>query len=187
MAGDSNDHLGEQSGLPHVNGSGNGTIPLASDATPPGQAARRVAGRNPDAKRRVDVGGNDKPRPRPVDIIAQLNDVAKAGGVLPPCDARLECEYPMVWDLLTRNQRPDGTIRVPSSLRIIRVSGGFRITLEDHESELRKSVCSLTWDGLLDALERAVVDQSIPWEDFQSYAREAAEKRNRRRKVDKKD
>jgi hypothetical protein len=75
----------------------------------------------------------------------------------------------------------DGTIRVLPTLKIDRISGGYRITLQDHASHQQVQAWSATWTGLPAALEAAMRHPNCEWRPYVSHLVKDPGKRTKRR------
>jgi hypothetical protein len=101
--------------------------------------------------------------------------------VLPPSDERLQAKCPLLWGLLTQHTYRDGTIRVLPSIRVERVSGGYRITLQDHASHQQIAAASNTLAALGEALERAMKAVDPEWREYRSQIVKDPTKRTKRK------
>ncbi len=59
-------------------------------------------------------------------------------------------------------------MRILPSVRVERISGGYRVTLQDHASHQQISTVSLTLGGLAKALEKAMVAEDPEWRSYAS-------------------
>ena len=104
--------------------------------------------------------------------MALLDDLAKTiseGRIAPPDDPDTEKACPTLWVFLTQHQWGDGTVRMLPQIVIERIGGGYRVTLRDDSLCVRKGATCVTLSEAFTALEKALVDGSVPWEDFKSY------------------
>lgn len=104
--------------------------------------------------------------------MGRLEELAKMvaeHAVAPPDDEVLEKDYPLLWEMLTSARYSDGRERILPTIRIERISGGYRAVLADDSLWVRKSAVALTWAEIPAALEKALADASVPWEHFKSY------------------
>lgn len=101
--------------------------------------------------------------------------------VVPPDDGALERQCPLLWGLLTLDTYRDGTVRVLPSIRVERISGGYRVTLQDHASHQQIAATSITLGGLGKALESAMRHPNAEWRPYASQVVKDPGKRMKRR------
>ena len=101
--------------------------------------------------------------------------------VQPPPDPTVERKQPLLWSLLAQHTYRDGTIRVLPTLRVERISGAYRVTLQDHASHQQIAATSETLGGLAAALERAMTRPEPDWRPYKSPMVKDPAKRVKRR------
>jgi len=102
-------------------------------------------------------------------LIEQLQQMVAAHVVRPPDDPEVEAACPNLWEMVTIDKWGDGTDRMLPQLVIERIDGSYKITLKDHSLCIQKSAVANRLQDLPAALEKALVDQEMPWESFKSY------------------
>jgi len=102
-------------------------------------------------------------------LIDELQQMVAARVTTPPTDPEVEEHCPFLWQMLTFDKWADGSERMLPVIKIERVSGGYKVTLQDDALCIKKSAMCQTLAGCPAALEKALVDQELPWESFKSY------------------
>lgn len=102
-------------------------------------------------------------------LIDELQQMVAAKVTTPPTDPEVEEHCPNLWEMLTADKWGDGSERMLPVLKIERVSGGYKATLQDDALCIKKSAHALTLGDVPKALEKALLDQETPWESFKSY------------------
>jgi hypothetical protein len=107
-------------------------------------------------------------------------------GISPPCDPVLEKEFPITWDYLTRNYEGSEIKREFPSLVIQRVSGGFLVTIQEHDLGWSKKVPFTRLSDLAGALEMALSnDEMYPRMVYKSHLNRLGLKKFERKDGDK--
>lgn len=88
--------------------------------------------------------------------------------MIPPDDDQVEKQYPLLWGLITQDSYRDGTVRVLPTIKVERIPGGYRVTLQDHASHLQIAAMSCTLDGIARALESAMRQPEPEWRLYKS-------------------
>jgi hypothetical protein len=101
--------------------------------------------------------------------------------VRPPSDDQAERRCPLLWGLLTQDTYRDGTIRHLPSIRVERVSGAYRVILQDHASHQQIEAMATTLAGIGAALERAMRAPDPQWRSYRSPIVKDPGKRAKRR------
>jgi len=102
-------------------------------------------------------------------LIDQLQMMVAEKVTTPPTDQAVEEACPNLWEMLTQDKWADGSDRILPVLQIERVSGGYKASLQDHALLIKKTAMVGTLAEVPAALERALIDQDVPWETFKSY------------------
>lgn len=103
------------------------------------------------------------------DFLDSLRKDLGDGHITPPCDPQTEKDCPHLWQVLTQSKWADDTERILPIIKVERVPGAYRATLQDDSLGQKKTVYVKRLCDLADALEAALVSQDVPWEQFKSY------------------
>lgn len=87
----------------------------------------------------------------------------------PPSDEAVENAAPFLWEMLTQEKWGDGSERILPTIKIERVPGAYRVTLQDDSLCIRKAVIVHRIADLVPALEAVLQNADVPWETFKSY------------------
>jgi len=88
---------------------------------------------------------------------------------VPPSDSDFEELCPFLWEMMTLDKWADGTDRIPSTIKVERVSGGYRATIIDDSLCVKKGVYVSKFADILVELERVLPLESVPWEAIKSF------------------
>jgi len=102
-------------------------------------------------------------------LIDELQQMVALKVTTPPNDPDVEEAAPNLWQMLTLDKWADGSDRMLPVIKIERVSGGYRATLQDDALCIKKSCMVAVLADVPKALEKAIVDPELPWENFKSY------------------
>jgi hypothetical protein len=115
-----------------------------------------------------------------------IDDLAANNGkrmMTPPTDERLEKGCPLLWSMLVQAEFADGTQRVMPDIIIRRVTGGYEVTLRDHDFCLQKTAMTRTMDGAFKALEKSLADPEAPWKPYASQVPSEYRKKHEKKKT----
>jgi hypothetical protein len=104
--------------------------------------------------------------------MGKLEELAKAVAdrtVTPPDDPEVEQSCPFLWEMLTKSKWGDDSERILPRVVIERISGGYKVILQDDSLCIRKEAFCKTLAECPQALEKALNDDETPWETFKSY------------------
>jgi len=79
--------------------------------------------------------------------------------------------------MLTMDRYRDGKERIPSDLKLERCSGGYMLTIQDHDTGLQKSFPLQRLSDLVVTAEAALLNPDVPWRAFKSYKNKAGLKK----------
>lgn len=102
-------------------------------------------------------------------IIDSLKGHMQQGGMAIPNDEETRENFPTLWTVLTEGRVDGGKEIVPAEIKIERVSGGYRVTIQVHACWLLKRFLIQTLGELETAAEIALNSSDVPWERFKSY------------------
>lgn len=104
-----------------------------------------------------------------MDILRRLKEQQRGVHQTQPIDEVTRTRRPFLWELLTLAAYPNKRLRHTSTVRIKRIPGAFRVTLQNDEEELQLSTEVQTLDEVWDALEAVLCDPETIWQPFKSH------------------
>ncbi len=104
-----------------------------------------------------------------MDIVRRLKEQQRAVHHTQPADEATRTRRPFLWELLTLAAYGNGQQRHTSTVRVKRVPGAFRVTLQNDEEQLQISTEVQTLDEIWDTLERILCDPGVVWMPFKSH------------------
>ena len=104
-----------------------------------------------------------------MDIVRRLKEQQRAVHRTQPADDVSKARRPFLWELLTLAAYGNGQQRHTSTVRVKRIPGAFRVTLQNDEEQLQLSIEVQTLDEIWDALERVLCDPGVVWMPFKSH------------------
>lgn len=162
---------GRREESPHVNGANDSDISIVGGPAPKSDGVRADGGRKtrrPGRRPSVSDSADDGQPPAGSAVERLLQDALKRR-IPEPDDPECEHAFPNLWEFLTLDQYAGGLERILGEITIVRIPGGYRATIKDHDTGKAKSASSLTLLDCFRGLEEALCDPNCPWIDFKSY------------------
>jgi hypothetical protein len=97
------------------------------------------------------------------DQAARERQERKHDGPVAAVDSALENEYPALYDFLTTSVTSDALPRKTATLMLFAEQGSFKACLHDRQDGRSFFRAAPTWDGVLEAVERALAEGTGDW------------------------
>lgn len=85
--------------------------------------------------------------------------------------------------MMTVTEYADGSKRFPSTVKVIKGSGVWSVTLQDDELRIQLRVEVNDLESIWNALEKALADPEAKWTGFKSYKNPERQKKKGEKKV----
>jgi hypothetical protein len=110
-------------------------------------------------------------------FLEQLARQRLEGSLEAPPDDGVRENCPHLWEMLTTAVYDDKerTKRILPEIVVGRESGGYSVTLKDHETCQQKVTFALRWEEIPLAIEMALTDTTKPWYPFRSFKNKQGE------------
>jgi hypothetical protein len=135
---------------------------------------------NEQAAGRAPVGSGEPRRaprgnPKPKDkrkgrgFVRGLVKGALKRSIHPPDDPQVEENFPDFWELITMDEYKEGKSRTLPDIKITRTSGGYMVTILEHDTLQSKTFPLDRLENLAAACEKALHSDMYPWQAAKSF------------------
>lgn len=99
--------------------------------------------------------------------VSSTSSGTTANNCLDVCE--LSLRYPTTFEFLSLRKWPDGAVRQTGTITMMVDQNTFKASMHDRDSSVSTFVSARTFTGLLEAMEKALLDESTEWRDKTPY------------------